>query len=494
MQTDRRRLSIYAVAGLVSLLLSAWAWWQAPYINQDGVHYLRAAAGDPDALAWIGHWSFYSYLIGLMAGMGLDPYLAAQCLNALFDLIVVLALVRLVDRLTKRPGAMIWGALLILTLPYFNDNRAQIIRDHGYWAFSLLALVAWSRLLADFQWRHLLAWNLWMALATLFRVEGLAFLFLMPLGLLWGPEPRALHWKRFTAALVPVVLLALAAWPWLDRMPDNRLAQWMHQGYRPVVEAGAQLAKTAAGFHRLLPDLPDGGGWLLLVLAMVLSIVKDLGDALSWPLAATLLVLPRPPHSGADDYRRRILPTYALISFLVLLAQEARALVMVSRYTMALALAILPVAALLLDHWWQRRRQTPFWQTLLVALTLTWMAGDSLVNRATPKPWLDTAAHWAADHLPPGSRILTDYQPIRLAWYAKRFGARDLNFERYRGAATPWRRYDYLFVRRPTSGLAMLARRLHAQPVARLGTVERGLVIYDLRPEKRRPGTKGLEP
>ncbi len=477
---------IYAAAALASLLLSAWAVWQNPYINQDGVHYLRAAAGDPAALTWIGHWAFYPRLIGVLAALtGLDLYWAAHLLDALLDLIAVLALLRLIERLPGHRGLLIWGALLILALPYFNDNRAQIIRDHGYWAFSLLALGAWLRLLGDFHWRPLIAWTLWMGLATLFRVEGLAFLLLMPLSLLAGRPPWPQRLGRLGLALLPVAAVAVATLPWLlHQGADNRLSRLLLHGHELIDQAGARLAATATGFHELLPDLPDGGGWVLLLMAAGLAILKDLGDALSWPLAATLLLLPAPTPGSDARYRRRLLPAYGAITTLVLLAQEARTGVMVSRYTLALALALLPLAALKLDHWWRRRGARPRWQALLVGLTLLWMAGDSLVNHASPKPWLDAAGRWAATHLTPGSRVLTDYQPIRLTWYAERYGGRELHFERYRGPNTPWRNYDLLFVRNPASGLAALAHRLPARPIARLGTSERGVTIYRL---PRRP-------
>ncbi len=482
MTATERPWPLLLAAALASLALSAWAVGHNLYINQDGVHYLRAIQGDPQALAWIGHWTFYSRLIGALAALtGLDPLAAAHGLDALFDLVTVVALVELTWRLSGERRVALWAAVLILALPYFNDNRAQIIRDHGYWAFSLLALGAWLRVLEDVRWRPLLAWTLWMGLATLFRVEGAAFLLLMPLSLLGGSAPWPRRWRHLGQAWLPVAALAILVLPWLfQQAPDNRLARLLFDGRELIDQAASRLAATAAGFHALLPDLPRGGGWVLLLVAAVLAILKDLGDALSWPLAATLVLLPSSPPAQAACYRRRLLPAYGAITALVLLAQEARTGVMVSRYTLALALALLPLAALRLDHWWRQRTERPRWQSLLVGLTLLWMAGDSLVNHQAPKPWLDSAGRWAAAHLPPGSRILTDYSPVRLSWYAERFGGRELHFERYRGSATPWQHYDHLFVRHTTSGLAALARRIQARPLARLGNDQRGVTIYRL--------------
>ena len=481
----KTRLPIHLAAALASLLLSLLAIWQNPWINTDGVHYLRAIEGNAESIHQIGGWLFYSRLIGGVAILtGLEPETAAYLLNTLLDLLLVLAFLRFVEEAGANRRVLAWAALLILALPYLNDNRPEIIRDHGYWAFTLVALIFWLRLLRDFSWKRLLGWNLAMGAATLFRVEGIVFLALMPLGLLLQPRPWRERLRQLLLASVPVALgaIALLLWAGMDS-EGNRLTRLLaHAGELGEIFTH-KIPARAEKLSAALPDLSTASATWVLYLSVLFSILKDLGEALSWPLALLLLLRRRfPAPSLPQDYLRLLIP-YSAISLLVLFVQGSRHFIMVSRYTMALALVLLPVGAWSLDHLWQRYRQreTGLLLPAMAGLALLWMIGDSLIDTSKPKPYIMDAAHWAVANLPRGSKVLTDYDPLRLDYYAEKTGGKGIDFQRFKAGRTALEQYDYAFVRDAGGPLAQKLGGRPASLVWRSGSGSRDVRVYRLR-------------
>lgn len=478
---------VYLLAGLASLLLSLLAFWQNGLINHDGVLYLRAIEGDPEAVRWIGNWLFYPKLIGGLAGLtGLGPEESAQLLNALLDLLLVLAFIRLVEELGGSRSTLAWGALLVLILPYLNDNRAEIIRDHGYWAFTLVALIHYLRLYRNFSWKALLLWNLAMGVATLFRVEGVVFLALMPLGLLLRPLPPGQRIRETLKAMIPVLAGAvlLLFWMLLDGEAGNRLTRLLSNSRQLLEVFATRIPEKARQLREtLLPDLSGTTSVLVICFSVLLSIVKDLAESLSWPVVLIILLRKRFPAPALPESYRRLLLPYATISLLVLFVHGSRHFVMVSRYTMALALALLPVAVFALDEFWKRyrRREAPAWLAGLVVLALVGLAGDSLVNSSRPKPYITDAARWAAENLPPGSRVVTDYETMRLGYYAEKEGGRNLGFVRFSPRKGTLGDFDYAFVRRPDGPLARQLGK-NARKLWQSGGDRNGVTIYRLPP------------
>jgi len=478
--------SVYVLAAFASLLLSLFAIWQNDLINHDGVLYLRAIEGDAEAIRWIGNWLFYSKLIGALSAVtGLAPESSAYLVNTLLDLLLVLAFLRFVEELGGRDKrTLTWAAILVLILPYLNGNRAEIIRDHGYWAFTLAALIFWLRLLKDFSWKWLSGWYLAMTLATLFRVEGAAFLALMPLGLLLQPVAWKERFRRTILAWVPLAAAAAMLFGTLSLLnqgPENRLTELLSHARQLTGIFTREVPARAERLAAALPDLSRGSASMVLYLSVLFSIAKDLAQSLSWPLAFIVLLRRWFPAPGLPEAYARLIIPYAAVSLLVLFVHGSQHFVMVSRYTMALALALLPVAVFALEDLWRRhrRRQVPAWLAGAVFLSLLGLAGDSLINSTTEKPYITKAARWAAQRLPPGSRVITDYETTRLGYYAEQAGGKTLRFERFKPGKSRLVRYQYAFVRHPDGALAArLAGK--GRKIWSSGAGRRDVTVYEL--------------
>ena len=179
---------VYLFAICASILLSLWISSHQVIINPDAICYISSAeiigkSGLQAAMQLCGQakWPIYSILIYGLAHVSHFSYpIAAYTLNGFFSLISIVLFILVVKELGGSQRVL-WLAALTILLSYgFNDVREYIIRDHGFWAFYLLSLFLLLNYFRRPNWVTALFWNMSIILATLFRLEGAIFLFLLP--------------------------------------------------------------------------------------------------------------------------------------------------------------------------------------------------------------------------------------------------------------------------------------------------------------------------
>jgi len=482
-------LGIRGVAVLVSLALSVWSVYRDPVINNDGILYLSAAAaflaGDWRGAFALYPWPFYSWLIALThLGTGFAFEHCAHLLNALFQAATVWAFITVVKELGADRRVMAAAALVILLHPGLNEYRPFVVRDFGYWAFYLLALLWLLRFFKRPSTGSALAWGGVMVAATLFRIEGLVILVLLPLALLFQRDvafPTRLG-RLGTAQLVTLAVLAvLLGWVLLGHsIETSRLtepAQWLQQFWRQL--AGGFQQKASALSQAILNKYSMGYAVAGVLAVLVVILVTKLVVALS-PLYALLAL---------HAWRGRLVPTLAengrVLGWLVLLQTTmvagflANHFFVTGRYPMALALTIMLLAPFslvaLYDGWrenqgaWRRRR----WLFPAVCAVLLWMAVDGLYSFGASKTYLRDAGLWLEERTPPEARLHSNSKP--LTFYAgkrERNWARGFNWDETAQLVQDgsWRSYDYLAIaidRKHPERLEVLQAALGREPVAR---------------------------
>ncbi|MCK2088237.1 hypothetical protein MXC99_08635 [Thauera aromatica] len=213
----RQRLAGLGPAWLAfigSLLLSTVAIYGSAGPNRDGMLYLDTARlfldhGFAAAKANFD-WPYLAIGIGLLSrltGFGVETTGYALCALLLAGVCAVLVLI------TRRqfPDAAWAACLVVLALPAFNAYRDHLIREFGFWLFSLLALLLALRWSERLRWASAFAVLGAIAMACLFRLEAAM---LLPALLLWqafavGGSER---WRRLVMlGSVPAAALATAA-------------------------------------------------------------------------------------------------------------------------------------------------------------------------------------------------------------------------------------------------------------------------------------------
>ncbi len=128
---------------LGSVLLSLLAFSQATLVGRDAALYLDVARQVLEQGAAVAFqafdWPWFSLLLaatGKVFGLPLET--AAHLWCTLF--VAGTSALLVVVTLRFSPGCNYWASLVVLSLPAFNQFRGDIIREHGSWFFSVLAL------------------------------------------------------------------------------------------------------------------------------------------------------------------------------------------------------------------------------------------------------------------------------------------------------------------------------------------------------------------
>lgn len=185
-QTNSSNLILYIVAA--SILLAAWMQHiQHGWINSDSVLYFEQARlytlGDWAGIMGVYEWPLYGILIGLVHQLtSLNIHQSAQLLNMLFFGTATASFLYLIKLTGGSSRTILMGALLLFSSQYIvGDVLEMLLRDEGFWAFYLSALVFFIRFAQHQKVWDALLWQACIILATLFRIEGFFYLSLLPL-------------------------------------------------------------------------------------------------------------------------------------------------------------------------------------------------------------------------------------------------------------------------------------------------------------------------
>jgi hypothetical protein len=182
---DRERFSeprfLLSAVFLGSLFLSLIASLNQPMVGRDAALYLSISLdpsiSDISSAMKRFNWPWYPLWIRFVSGAsGLSPEIVARLFCEFMTAFACLLAVDIVRR--KRPDLAAWAVLIVLSIPAFNEYRGEILRENGFWCFSLLSLwlmyvMEGARLVS-----RMAAVCLCVILAAAFRLEA-AYLFLV---------------------------------------------------------------------------------------------------------------------------------------------------------------------------------------------------------------------------------------------------------------------------------------------------------------------------
>lgn len=408
---------------VVSLLLSVMA-LQNALINRDGILYMEMAQALVDhGLAalrsegrWLYSWPFFPLLVaGLAKLTGLAPEMAAKTLNAA---LLAGSLALLVDLVRRRAPAAAWAACLVaLALPAFNGYRSDILREYGFWFFSLLAF--WIVLRHEtpeggLSWRAALAGQLVLGVAALFRLEAVAFYAAL---MLWqfSAAPAGLRLRRaLLVGSLPVAGVAIVALAFLSGVvePPKRVAYYLDainplHKLQQLDEAGKRISD--AGLLKYKYSREEAGYILLFGLLSIIP-VKFVG-------LSSLLIVPF-GFACAGQRLRALLAPWRLLAWAfliyvgVLAAFVTHQFFLVGRYVSLLHLLAVPVFAIGLQRMMTR---WPVWRAVFVML-LALLAVSNAVSFSAPKTHIPEAGRWLATQATDPARVYVENR--RISYYA----------------------------------------------------------------------------
>jgi len=428
------RAAVYWGVAIASGLLSLYRIATRDLINGDGIRYIDLAKaflndGVNGALA-LYHWPFYGILIGLVHRFtGLSFENSASLLNILFLVMVCVVFVRIYEEVSSKHARLWVAALLILALPLLNDYRGFVIRGYGFWAFMLLAIFYFIQYSRSPDLKGALKWQLSIALAILFRVEGVAFLVLAPFCFLFiaGERSRViLHALRLNSLFlilgaVGITILLLSG---VITLPSNMEIPNQVVYISPSALLGAVDNEAAMMFARnkLMTSMDDarliiGSGVLVMVTMDVLSNVGlPFLLVAAWGVHRKWLQLTR---------ERLIVVFFSVIGFCSLIPVAGNFFFLSSRQTVLTVLLVSLLTFQYVDYLLrglssrqQRKWHVAAWVVILVLFL------DGVISGGTSKKSIRVAGEWLKTEMVAEGKIacnearLEFYSDQRCKWIA----------------------------------------------------------------------------
>lgn len=455
------RFALYWVAGVVSVILSCWAFLHAEVINPDGICYLQSAATMSAGLSAATHLCdqaispFYSMIIfGFVKITGLAYFTAASILNGFFSLLTVLMFIAITGLLTTSKRICGLAAVVILVAHQFNDVRADIIRDHGYWAFYLMSVYFLLQFQRRFTLTRAVMWSGSLMLATLFRIEGAVFLLFLPLAVFFNADKKffarivgfvQLNLLTLIAGIFLSVWLMLHATQSVGRLTEiqfhvlhglQRLAENFHASTAALAQ---HVLNIYAQHDAALVLLVMLVGWYLVSVISNVSLIYAFLIVYAWVKRLATL----------DRAAKLTLWAYIILNVIVTGAYLVDYMFLAKRYLLALSLVLMLWVPFALENLIQERKRHP-WLLYVVVLFISVWAVGGVVHFGHSKKYIHDAGDWLKVHAPMNAKIYSnDYQVL---YYSDHFGnaifTQGKQFADLKQlAGGKWRQYDYLALR-----------------------------------------------
>lgn len=467
---------IYLLAGVISLVLSAFINYRETVINPDAVCYLLSADYVPQGISATMHlcgqaiWPFYSILIYSVAKIThINMMLAAYFIDASFSVLSVLTFIKIIAELGGKKTTLCFAALVILLHHDFNSVRQYIIRDHGYWAFYLLSLLSLLKFVKRPTWYYAVAFSMSLLMATLFRIEGAIFFILLP-WLIWL-MPRYRFKQRgyyflMLQAIPLLILLLLAAWMMLH--PQQTLTnlgrvievpRQLQQGLTFIIERYAQ-AKAGLAQHVLTSDSYHEAGKLLIAL-LIIWYLLIITSSLSLPFTVLVLYAAISKTIKLPRLEKWVVSGYLSINLLITFAFLLEHFFLSKRYVLAFTITLAIFVPFALQQLYAQRQQYAMRVLFFLAIASISIASlGGIFDFGYSKQYIHDAGDWLHSHLTPDAKLYAN--DIQVMYYAQHFGNtifakenayRQLSVLKHQDA----QQYDYLALRFDKKSAAAVA-------------------------------------
>lgn len=485
-----------AVAGLIAFWMTSQS---GGVLNNDGVLYIEAARKFADQ-EWqkgfaLYNWPFYSLLIAalhVISGLSLQD--SAHILTVAFFALTSAGLTLLVKELGGERRVMIAAAVLLFCSPYITRSLLpMVIRDHGFLSLHVWSLVFFLRFYQHSDFKNALGWSAAAMLATLFRIEGIIYLVLLPAVLLvdqsrpWMSRCiRMLKCHSLPLCVVWILTVLLLSSESMSLEHIGRLGDpiVIAQSVFGQLSQGLSSKAEAFGESILGPFLKNFSLAGLLATLFLAATVKIAGSA--GILQLLLAALPSRVPGYQAPRHIHILGWLAFIgagnAILILIS----VFVLSTRYLLPLAILILIFSAFGLFHTLKSVRKK--WMVYVVFLAIFLQFTANIWPFSTSHRYEVDAAHWIQSNIPEGKTVFFDEGRMAYYVYGDSSNREEISWEEVRAIFTPefLAKYDYVVIHvsaKNNNQQAFLNERL-GSPVMIFGESKRKQIQIFALPDK----------
>ena len=423
--------SIRWAAVLCSLILTFIVVSQDHMPNDDGVLYLLSAEqfaeGEWSKALQLYDWPLYGTLIAsvhVLSGMGIET--SAYALNGLLQAVLVFVFLGVVSALGGDRKTVLAASVLILIFPNLNEYRSEIIRGHGYWAFAMLGLFFLLKYVRQCEAGYLVACVAALALAGLFRIEGLVLMALVPLAFLLDPRNAvALRVKRLTWVYSVYLFVAgfVLAALYFGEVGGDSLRLWDKPAdmlIRFYSALSSDLSHKVAILQKdFLIPYSDEYAWSIVAASIIIILFTEIAVSVGFVVGFLAVYAWLRTNVIGDIYQRRIVYFFMASNLLMLAAFVLSLGFLTGRYPIALTLLVMLFAPFGLvalyrqltgsvgDGLRQRR-----WINAVFVIAALALFVDGIYSFSPGKVHIKQAAAWLNEHTSPADRILSLDAPL----------------------------------------------------------------------------------
>ncbi len=430
MTTNWRNLDIRVLAILVSCALSVWHVFANPIPNADAFSYVRTASvylesGVAAAFSWYPS-ATYPVLMGIVHQVtGIDLFTAGQLINGIFYAVIVYAFISIPLEFRNTQRIALIAAAFILIFPTLNEYRYYLIRDIGFLAMMLLAALQLTRYAKLGKNSHGITFILFVFVAALFRSEALVYLPLAPIALIGrtqNPWHLFLRLELYLLGLGACALLLL----FMLNIDVVNILQRVLTVYWPFLrDALAAMSDgdsplSVAVFGDYAANFSGQYIWLFMLAGLSAVLLAQLLNGLGVPVLLLLLYGLTKHRQDFLNKDTRVILSFSLVAFAILLAFLALTRFISTRYTMMFSLSVLAVLPLVLDQLLTRIQQMHRRTFANIALIFLFVfsAIDAHISFGGSRNSLQSALDWVATNTQEGDAFFTNSRFI--AYYSGR--------------------------------------------------------------------------
>ncbi len=432
---------------LTSVLLASWVMYiQQGWITDDSVLYFEAARLFSLGLWKSGldlySWPLYSLLIaGLHKITTLDIQFCAQILTAVFFALTTHSFLRIIQLAGGNKVTIISGALLFFSTTYIvGDVLPMLLRDQGFWAFLLTAIVFFIKFYRYQKIKDAFYWQLFSLIAMLFRIEAAIYIALLPLLWFYYPDLKKIQKIQFflKSHIVNLTLLALGS---VTILVSGTISLHDLGRFQEIFLSLTQIQqnfnleitnKVSVMASQVLGEFLEDYAMMGFVLTLVsIAIIKCLSVAGWLPTLLVFVNYNKIKQIMSED-ARYVLLVVASLAFINALLILFKVNLLSSRYVIAFGFIVLIFAAfslqILIENW-QLKQLRPREKVLLI-ITVIAISFGITSNCLTKKPgynYHQDAVSYVRSIQEANSKVF--YVSPRARFYA--------------GEAYAGRRYDY---------------------------------------------------
>ena len=424
-QPTKGRYIIYISTCLLSAILSVYTTAASDLVNKDGILYLNTAkafleGGLADAYASYS-WPFYSFIIALIHKLsGLDMTQSASLINAFFIIVASITFIRIYEVITAGERSLLIPMLFILMLPILNEYRAYTIRGPGFWAFMLIAILFFLSYIKQPSIKNAAGWQLCGIIATLFRVEGIAFLLLAPLYfplIRWEIAGCLRHFIKLYA--IPATLFVGTLLIYLATLTRANIggSTLGHLSYLSPAILLEQISNTADQIRAIMPLLSSDKEAIIIMTSGLLTLLAYKLFFNLQPLFVLISGYGIRHRWVAFRQESGVILFFAAISLLTLLVVAWNQFFISSRFTIFTVILLSLISCQYVDRaiqWLIKKGD----KRLLIGMAAIVLALflDSIISTGAHKDNIITAAKWSTEQLQDDDPMVCN-EP-RLAYYS----------------------------------------------------------------------------